>query len=988
MDIFGPLAVRSYGGNRYTLVIVDDYSRYTWTRFLKDKTEAFDQFEIFSKKIQNQLGCTIVSIRTDHGREFDNEVQFGEFCNANGITHNFSAPRTPQSNGVVERKNRTLQEMSRTMLNEQSLPQKFWCNAVDTSTYILNQILIRAILGKTPYELLRGRKPTLDYFRVFGSKYFILNTKDYLTKFDPKSYEGVFLGYSQNSKAYIILNKHTRKIKESLNVTFDETPPPSKTSPLVDDDLDEEEAIRETKKKNLENVVEDETLEIDEIVNIKESRNHPLENVIGNLNQRTLRSQAQNQSNFFCFISTIEPKNVNEALGDESWIVAMQEELNQFIANDVWELVPQPKNMTIIGTKWVFRNKLTEQVTMPRKSSEDYKNTRHYIPKISHEFRTPIKEKLRNLEERYIHEGRVVFDNFADLNYVRSLFHFVEFECLLEINEQICPRFILEFYSQYQINYSDEGQMFVEFVIQNQLFSYSLEDFAQILNIPCEGACVFTDRWRLDELAYGIPSDGPYHTNPLFIDDIISSIRINREGQVRRICHEEEIDVLEYQILTHEIVSTLKPLEEIIRENKFNLAYYMAKQMEWVTKQARSILPYGMLLTRLFKFIMNEYPYLYNESYVLYDCVMNSLAAQLERKTRKDRGTRRGRHSTSSSTFDQPSSSHLNDDDDDGNDEGTSRASTPSPIRYVNLLTNEVPQVFQNPPNIDPNLEPLYTRQTEIINRQVQIQDEHRGGVRSIGKSLRKLWRNMKNPSNPQPLQSHPSLDITLSLSPFENLEPPSLPSPPQPQPPIMGHPPFYNYHDYHGSTCICCSPNRNLFLTLRDEMNIMFAHLEYLLTTVLPPKTAEETLARERERKARTTLLMALPEDHLARFHNISDVKEMWDAIKTRFGGNAWNTGNKEKDTGEDLMSANDKFGLGYGDYRYDGILSYEMKFYKVSVETSMNLCLNPAVNEPKVVSQPKVWSDAPIIEEYESDSEDEHVSLPTEEQETPSFA
>ncbi|GJS34854.1 retrovirus-related pol polyprotein from transposon TNT 1-94 [Tanacetum coccineum] len=169
MDLFGPSAVRSYGGNRYTLVIVDDYSR-----------------------------------------EFDNEVQFGEFCNANGITHNFSAPRTPQSNGVVERKNRTLQEMS----------------------------------------------------------------------------------YSQNSKAYIILNKHTRKVEESLNMTFDETLPPSKTSPLVDDDLDEEEAIKVTEKKNLKNDIDDETLEIDETVNIKESRNHPLENVIGNLNQRTLRSQA------------------------------------------------------------------------------------------------------------------------------------------------------------------------------------------------------------------------------------------------------------------------------------------------------------------------------------------------------------------------------------------------------------------------------------------------------------------------------------------------------------------------------------------------------------------------------------------------------------------------------------------------------------------------------------------------------------------------
>ncbi|GJW93847.1 retrovirus-related pol polyprotein from transposon TNT 1-94 [Tanacetum coccineum] len=406
------------------------------------------------------LGCTIVSIRTDHGREFDNEVQFGEFCNANGITHNFSAPRTPQSNGVVERKNRTLQEMSRTMLNEQSLPQKFWCNAVDTSTYILNRILIRAILGKTPYELLKGRKPTLDYFRVFGSKCFILNTKDYLTKFDPKSYEGIFLGYSQNSKAYIILNKHTRKVKESLNVTFDETPPPSKTSPLVDDDLDEETAIKVTKKKNLENDIEDETLKIEEIVNIKESRNHPLENVIGSLNQRTLRSQAQNQSNFFCFISTIKPKNMNKALAVESWIVAMQEELNQFITNDVWELVSQPRNMTIIGTKWVFRNKLDENDIVSR------------------------------------NKDRIL----------------LAYACALD----------------------------------SKLFQMDVKNAFLNCFINEKGACVFTDKWSLDELAYGVPSEGPYQTNPPSPDGIISFIRTDREGQVTRIRHEQEIDVQDH----------------------------------------------------------------------------------------------------------------------------------------------------------------------------------------------------------------------------------------------------------------------------------------------------------------------------------------------------------------------------------------------------------------------------------------------------------
>nr|GEZ44057.1 hypothetical protein [Tanacetum cinerariifolium] len=194
---------------------------------------------------------------------------------------------------------------------------------------------------------------------------------------------------------------------------------------------------------------------------------------------------------------------------------------------------------------------------------------------------------------------------------------------------------------------------------------------------------------------------------------------------------------------------------------------------------------------------MSESSELSNKSNVLYDRVMNPFTAHQERKTRKERGTRRGRHSTSSSSaFDQPSSSQFNDDED-GNGEGTSRASTTSPIRFVNSLTNEVLQVFQNSPNIDPHMEPFYTRQTKIINRHVQIRDEHHGGLNSIGKGLKNLWKNMKKPSNLQPLQSHPSLDITLSLSPFENLETPSPPSPPQPQPPIMGHPLYYNLHDY-----------------------------------------------------------------------------------------------------------------------------------------------------------------------------------------------
>nr|GEW45387.1 Gag-Pol polyprotein [Tanacetum cinerariifolium] len=126
------------------------------------------------------------------------------------------------------------------------------------------------------------------------------------------------------------------KVKESLSVTFNESPPPTKLSPLVDDDISkEEEAIRDNTKVVNNNNEDDDSIEVDEVVNVKESKNHPLDQVIGNLNQRTLRSQAQDLSNLFCFISTIEPKDVNEALKDKSWIVAMQEELNQFVVNDV-----------------------------------------------------------------------------------------------------------------------------------------------------------------------------------------------------------------------------------------------------------------------------------------------------------------------------------------------------------------------------------------------------------------------------------------------------------------------------------------------------------------------------------------------------------------------------------------------------------------------------------------------------------------------------
>ena len=108
-------------------------------------------------------------LRSDHGGEFQNEL-FGNFCEENIIMHNFSAPRTSQQNGVVESKNRSLEELARTMLNKYDVPKYFWADAVSTACYVLNRMLIKPILKITPYELFKGRKPNVTHLKIFGCK--------------------------------------------------------------------------------------------------------------------------------------------------------------------------------------------------------------------------------------------------------------------------------------------------------------------------------------------------------------------------------------------------------------------------------------------------------------------------------------------------------------------------------------------------------------------------------------------------------------------------------------------------------------------------------------------------------------------------------------------------------------------------------------------------------------------------------------------------
>ena len=139
IDLLGPTRTESLKGKRYIMIIVDDFSIYTWVEFLREKLEACEKLETLCKRLRNEKGVPIVKIRSDHGKEFEN-ARFESFCENNGIKREFSAPKTPQQNGVVERKNRVIQEMARVLLLNRTIPQKFWGEAMNTSCHISNRI--------------------------------------------------------------------------------------------------------------------------------------------------------------------------------------------------------------------------------------------------------------------------------------------------------------------------------------------------------------------------------------------------------------------------------------------------------------------------------------------------------------------------------------------------------------------------------------------------------------------------------------------------------------------------------------------------------------------------------------------------------------------------------------------------------------------------------------------------------------------------------
>ena len=226
--MFGLVNTASLYGSKYGLVIVGDYSRWTWVKFLRSKGNAYDVFSSFCAQIKSEKEMNIFKVRSDHGGEFENEA-FEFCCEKYGIVHEFSSPWTAQQNGVVEKKNRTLQEMPRTMIHENNLAKHFWAEAVNTTCYVQNIIYIRPILEKTTYEFFKGRRLNISCFHQFGCTCYILNNKVYPKKFDAKAERGICLGYSERSKACRVYNSETLCVEESMHIIFDDKEPGNQT---------------------------------------------------------------------------------------------------------------------------------------------------------------------------------------------------------------------------------------------------------------------------------------------------------------------------------------------------------------------------------------------------------------------------------------------------------------------------------------------------------------------------------------------------------------------------------------------------------------------------------------------------------------------------------------------------------------------------------------------------------------------------------------
>nr|GEX45582.1 retrovirus-related Pol polyprotein from transposon TNT 1-94 [Tanacetum cinerariifolium] len=351
MDLCGPMRIVSINGKRYVSVIVDDYSRYTWS--------------------------PVIIIRTNNGTEFKNQV-LKEYFDTVGISHQMSSVQTPQQNGVVERRNRTLVEAARTMLIFSRAPLLLLAEAISTACFTQNRSIIHLCFNKTPYELINGRKPDISFLYIFGALCYPKNDREDIGKLGAKGDIGFFIGYSADSCAYRVYNPTARTVppaqepqvrqSSTASTTIADTAPiPTNSSslatniPITSQDVDELNP----------NAMIDSNTFVNPFANSSTSAaaTSSQQNVDpSNMHTNQLRSDGD-MCMYALSVSTMEPKNVKKAMTDPAWIDSMQEELLQFKRLDVWVLVPAPDNISPLTLKWLFKNKHDKEQTVIRNKS-------------------------------------------------------------------------------------------------------------------------------------------------------------------------------------------------------------------------------------------------------------------------------------------------------------------------------------------------------------------------------------------------------------------------------------------------------------------------------------------------------------------------------------------------------------------------------------------------------------------------------------------
>lgn len=362
-DLCGPMQNKSVGGASYFLTFIDDFSRKSFVYFLKTKDEVIRVFGEFKAAVENETGRHIKVLRTDNGGEYVSS-EFHKLLKAAGIRHQLTVPRTPEQNGVAERLNRTLVEKGRTMLIDANLPVELWAEAVYTANYLKNLSPTKVVPNMTPEEAWSGNKPDLSHLKIFGCKALVHVPQALRKKWDAKSEEKIFVGYSEETKGYRVIDPKTKKISIARDVIFIENESINKTDDKGISDDDTSLSKTETMVEDLPSVTVEELDTTEDKAEIQETASTDF-TTDSTLSKRVpVPNRKIYNDDFIVYQANLctvqDPQTYEEAISRPEasyWKKAIQDEIQAHLENKSWEYCELPSDRKAIKSRWTFKTK-------------------------------------------------------------------------------------------------------------------------------------------------------------------------------------------------------------------------------------------------------------------------------------------------------------------------------------------------------------------------------------------------------------------------------------------------------------------------------------------------------------------------------------------------------------------------------------------------------------------------------------------------------